>query len=273
MIKHKLDLLENALDSLEEALKKYEEGEDGQPKAYKFAVLHMAHFFELIFKYHVSRIHPLLIYRDPFSAKPDKSKTIGLWDAINFINNDSAEAFSKEFRSDLEWLKKLRNDIEHHKFEMDVADVRSSLGRLFRAVVEFLHKYADLDLKSAIPTHIWDMFKVLSDEYEFRLRDAMREADRIEEENSGSPNDPYAAVVRLECPNCGNYTLVVNENSDTGFQCTLCGNEESDDIPSDCDICGAPATIGELDYCYNDDGSLEGRCYYCSGRHHMDRDD
>lgn len=38
---HELDLLENALDSLAEALSKFEEGEDGEHKAYKFAVLHL----------------------------------------------------------------------------------------------------------------------------------------------------------------------------------------------------------------------------------------
>ena len=54
---HELDLLENALDSLGEALSKFEEGDDGDPKAYKFAVLHMAHFIELIFKHHITSKH------------------------------------------------------------------------------------------------------------------------------------------------------------------------------------------------------------------------
>ncbi|MGD1473691.1 hypothetical protein ACP6H4_26250 [Vibrio harveyi] len=46
MSEHKLDLLDNAVDSLEEALVKFEEGEAGETKAYKFAVLHMAHFLD-----------------------------------------------------------------------------------------------------------------------------------------------------------------------------------------------------------------------------------
>lgn len=85
---HELDLLDNALDSLAEALVKYKEGrEDQNPKAYKFAVLHMSHFVELIFKYHLAEKHPLLIYTNPFAPKVDKNKTIGLWEAVNFINN------------------------------------------------------------------------------------------------------------------------------------------------------------------------------------------
>ena len=39
MSTHQLDLLENALDSLVEALHKYDQGDSGDNKAYKFAVL------------------------------------------------------------------------------------------------------------------------------------------------------------------------------------------------------------------------------------------
>ena len=130
---HKLDLLGNAMDSLEEALKKFEEGDAGDQKAYKFCVLHMAHFIELIFKHHITEKHPLLIYANPFAPKidPATAKTIGLWEAVNFINNEDKDAVSGDFKKDLDWLKRLRNDIEHHKFEMDVATARITIGRLF----------------------------------------------------------------------------------------------------------------------------------------------
>lgn len=91
MSTHQLDLLENALDSLVEALHKYEQGESGDNKAYKFAVLHMSHFMELIFKHYVAQKHPLLIYKEPFAQKLDRNKTITLWEAINFINNESED--------------------------------------------------------------------------------------------------------------------------------------------------------------------------------------
>jgi hypothetical protein len=42
MATHSLDLLENSIDSLVEALHKFQEGENGDEKAYKFAVLHTA---------------------------------------------------------------------------------------------------------------------------------------------------------------------------------------------------------------------------------------
>jgi hypothetical protein len=271
---HQLDLLDNALDSLAEALAKFEEGDAGEPKAYKFAVLHMAHFIELVFKHHIAEKHPLLIYKEPFGQKLDRNKTITLWDAVNFINNEAADTISKEFRADLEWLKRLRNEIEHHKFTMDVPQVRITIGRLFRSVLEFLEDYSDVEVDSHIPAHTMETFQILSDEYEFRKRDALREADAVEEANprdysSGDDEPP----VRLDCPNCDNPTLVLNDDSDTGYRCTFCGNKESDDLPATCDICGVQTTVNELDFWETEDGQFEGRCYYCSGRHHAEKND
>lgn len=271
MTTHELDLLDNALDSLAEALAKFEDGDDGEPKAYKFAVLHMAHFIELVFKHHIASKHPLLIYKEPFSTKLDKNKTISLWDAINFINNEAADTVSPSLKKDLEWLKRLRNDIEHHKFKMEVVEVRSTIGRLFRSIVEFLELHTDIKLESLIPDSTLKTFQLLSDEYEFKLRTALKEAEDFEQSNPPG-DDPDARPPRLDCENCGNPTLIQNKQSSTGYRCLVCDNEDGDNVPSGCDICGAPATQGELDAWQLEDGSYEYRCYYCSGRYHADKD-
>lgn len=271
---HELDLLENALDSLGEALSKFEEGDSGDVKAYKFSVLHMAHFIELLFKHHIASKHPLLIYKDPFSQKLDKTKTIGLWEAVNFINNEAPDAVSAELRKDLEWIKRLRNQIEHHKFTMDVPQVRTALGRLFRSIMEFVNEHSDLDIENFIPTQAKETFNVLSDEYQFSVRDAIREADQVEGQNPiGHTSDPDAQPVRLTCPSCDLSTLVLCDGSSTGYRCTFCQNEESDELPATCDICGVRTTEEELVYWENENGEMEGRCYYCSGRHQLDKDD
>jgi hypothetical protein len=270
---HELDLLDNALDSLAEALAKFEEGDDGEPKAYKFAVLHMAHFIELIFKHHVAEKHPLLIYKDPFAKKLDKTKTIGLWDAVNFISNEAADSISTELRKDLDWIKELRNQIEHHKFTMDVPKVRTTLGRLFRSVLEFLQEHSDLDVEAEIPEGTLNTFRKLADEYEFRRQEAIKEADKIEEADVSDPSDPDIEPARLGCPSCDNPTLVKEEKSPTGYECLFCGNQESDEIPAYCDICGVQSVQGDLDAWQLDDGKVELRCYYCSGRYQADKDD
>lgn len=273
MTTHELDLLDNAIDSLAEALVKFEEGDCGESKAYKFAVLHMAHFVELIFKHHIASKHPLLIYKEPFSAKVDKNKTITLWDAINFINNEADGMVSPALKKDLEWLKRLRNDIEHHKFKMEVPEVRVTIGRLFRSVVEFLGQHTDIELESLIPEPTLETFQVLSDEYEFNFRTALKDAEEFEEANPPDHHDPEALPARLDCESCGNPTLIQNEGSSSGYRCLFCGNEEGDNIPANCDICGISSTQGELDVWEIDDGKYEYRCYYCSGRYHAEKDD
>lgn len=271
---HKLDLLENAMDSLEEALKKFEEGDAGDQKAYKFCVLHMAHFIELIFKHHITEKHPLLIYANPFAPKIDAStaKTIGLWEAVNFINNEDKDAVAGDFRKDLEWLKRLRNDIEHHKFEMDVPTARITIGRLFRSVLEFLESYSVVDVEKRIPEATREIFKVLSDEYQFKLHDALKKADEIEAENPVDLMDPDADPARLDCEGCGNSTMVVNKESRSGYRCTLCDNEYGDDLPASCSCCGQRLRAGDLETWHDEVTGVEYRCYICSGRYAFDRD-
>lgn len=271
---HKLDLLDNAIDSLEEALKKFEEGDGGDQKAYKFCVLHMAHFIELIFKHHITEKHPLLIYVNPFAPILDvsKAKTIGLWEAVNFINNEDKNAVAGDFKKDLEWLKRLRNEIEHHKFEMDVPTARITIGRLFRSVLEFLDYYGVVDVAKRIPDATRAIFEVLSDEYQFKLHDALKKADEIEAANPIDPMDPDADPVRMECEGCGNDTMVVNEESGSGYRCTLCENEDGDDLPAICSCCSQRLTAGDLTTWHDEVTGVEYRCYYCSGRYAADRD-
>jgi hypothetical protein len=271
---HKLDLLDNAMDSLEEALKKFEEGDEGDQKAYKFCVLHMAHFIELIFKHHITEKHPLLIYANPFveHLKPATAKTIGLWEAVNFINNEDKDAVSGDFKKDLDWLKRLRNDIEHHKFEMEVSTARVTIGRLFRSVIEFLELYGVVDVEARIPEATKTIFQMLSDEYLFKLHDALKAAEAVEEAHPGAIMDPDADPVRLDCENCGNFTMVLNEQSLSGYRCTFCENEEGDDLPASCTCCGARMTTGDLETWTDNGRDVEYRCYYCSGRYAADRD-
>ena len=273
MESHDLDLMGNAIDSLVEALEKFEQGDKGNPKAYKFAVLHMAHFVELTFKHHITQKHPLLIYSRPFDEKLNTQKTIGLWEAINFINNEEAGVVSKEFRQDLNWLKNLRNQIEHHRFEMNVSEVRSTMGRLFRSMMLFIDDYTDLDVVGEIPKNVMDTFKVLSDEYELKVRDAHMLAETVERAAKSSPF-VGSPPVRVHCGGCDHFTMVVNAESLTGFRCTLCAEESSDDVPRACDWCREPLTYGEL---YRDTIEESGeqrevyRCYRCSGNYHADR--
>lgn len=244
MANYELDLLENATDSLNEALLKYEEGEAGEDKAYKFCILHFSHFLELIFKYYVYKAHPLLIYKNPFAKNLDEdSLTIGLPEAIQFLKNEGKD-ITKEFSKDLDWVKKLRNSIEHHKFSMNVDEVKETIGRLVKTVYEFNQSHHAINLDEYLDAGTYDSFHELAKSYEFRLKKAIEEADNAQKEAFLGVSLKESMDVnfqRLECPECSQNTLVSNDDSSTGFQCTFCENDDSEEIEVACGICGVPS--------------------------------
>lgn len=219
----KLDLLANAIDSLREALEKFEQGSDRKMRAYKFSVLHFSHFLELLFKYYVSQSHPLLIYKNPFSKNIAKENTISLWDAIQFLKNEGAD-FSADFNKDLEWLKALRNDIEHHTFELNILEVRRTLGRIIRAAEEFNENYGLLDVsKHLVGSHL-KIYKELADEYKANLANARFAASTMTENGE-----------TYDCSSCGEFGVCAYigkkivcqlcEEIDELYQCVRCEGE------------------------------------------------
>lgn len=255
------DLLDNAVDSLNEALSKYQEGIDGDEKAYKFCVQHLAHFLELILKYYVTKSHHLLIFKNPFAKEINsESQTIGLYEAINFLKNEGHD-ISEKFEKDIKWLKKLRNNIEHHKFSMEVAEVEDTIGRLMSAVVEFDESHENIDLSSYINSDQYDLFHSLASTYEGRLKKAKEEVDEVI--NGLDPKEDNMNV--YHCYECDHYTMIPDENSRSGYRCTFCDNEESDDIEVDCAICGAPWAKWQMSLLdWSDTGQYEYYCPYCT---------
>ena len=243
----KLDLLENAISSLDEALVKFAAGRGGDAKAYKFCILHFSHFMELILKYYVTQAHPLLIYRNPFAKSlGDDALTIGLPEAVQFLKNEGRD-LPKKFVEDLEWLKRLRNQIEHHKFEMDADEVEETIGRLMNAFHEFDEINENVDLAQYVSAKNYAVFHDLANTYVGRLARAEAAADQAEEEAYAghSPKEYFeAGFHRYRCPECGHNMLITDAASPTGYKCTFCGNDDSDDIEVECGICGVPMAKG-----------------------------
>lgn len=210
-MKQSLDLLENAADSLNESLRKVRDARYEDARPYKFAVLHFTHAIELLFKHHVALAHPLLIYKNPFSKSLDKEATIGLWEAVQFFKNEQKE-LTQETLDDLKWIKSLRNNIEHYKFEMDQHEARRAIGRLIRALNEFHQANDFTDLASLIEKDCQDTYEKLADEYKQDLHDAQQAAAAL----AGSGG-------AIACYMCGEQkTMVELEDK---VQCLLCGNE------------------------------------------------
>ncbi len=237
---HKLDILPNACDSLDEALLKYQAGREGDIHALKFAVLHVSHFLELVFKYYVSTRHPLLMFKNPFSRNIRQENTIGLWDAIQFLKNEQKD-LDRQFLDDLEWLKELRNDIEHSRFEMSPDEVKRIIGRILNAFAKFNDLHGDIDFKSVLSRDAYGRLQEFADDYRLKFNAAMDEVHSMRDAAyAGLRPKEWAEVewYELLCSECGHETFVPDSASSTGHRCTFCGNTESEEIPEECSVCG-----------------------------------
>lgn len=267
--RHQLDLLDNAIDSLNEALTKYQQAKAGDVKAYKFCVLHLSHFLELVLKHYVTLAHPLLIYKNPFAKDfNDESLTIGLQEAINFLRNEGKD-LSEQFLKDITWLKKLRNRIEHYKFDMEVADVEATIGRLVHAFVEFDQAHANIELDDLIDSGQYDLFLELADNYDMNLKKAENEVDDACRENRGDPDFNV-----YHCDQCDHDTMIPNSDSETGYRCTFCGSEESGDMEVRCGLCDMPWYIWQMKYLdWTDNEDWMYVCPRCLGDPNYVKDD
>lgn len=209
-MKQSLGLLENAADSFNEAIRKVRDANYGDARPYKFAVLHFTHAIELLFKHHVALAHPLLIYRNPFSKNLDKEATIGLWEAVQFFKNEQKE-LTPEMLDDLKWIKSLRNNIEHFKFEMDLREARRTIGRLIRALNEF-HKANGLtELATLIEADCLSTYEKLADEYKQELFEAQQAAAALVDDGDVET-----------CYFCGGHNTMIDRSG--SVECFLCGN-------------------------------------------------
>jgi len=234
-MRHRLDLLGNAVDSLNEGLRRYTEAQGQSPRAYKFAVLHVAHFAELLFKHVVASEHKLLIYKRPDSRALASESTIGLWDAIQILRN-AGYTFDETLLKDLEWLKRLRNEIEHYEFEMDIKEVRATLGRVLRATDAFAVTSGLQPLLSSVDKDCRDTYTTLLDEYLQRLTNARTDA---------AASDAFGRA--HHCSFCGEVGVAV-EHEDRA-ECFFCGKSES---MRRCVICNEAYRESELAM-WNDD--------------------
>jgi len=245
-----LTLLDNAADSLNEALRRVRDASHDNPRPYKFAVMHFTHAIELLFKHHVALAHPLLIYRNPFTKNLTKEPTIGLWDAIQFFKNEDRE-LTKETLDDLRWIKDLRNNIEHYKFDMDPREARLTIGRLIRAINEFHDENDFIELGSLIEEDCLGTYEKLSDEYKQKLFEAQRSA-----EVTAGDDQP------VSCFQCGSARTAVQSGGvakchlcagETEFHnCEHCGNSYPEDLMRVWNDDQAPLQIDWMcDFCYD----------------------
>ena len=284
-MKIKIDIKSNAIDSLNESFAKYELGENGELKAFKFSILHLSHCIELVLKMYLQTLDENLVFRNCFrkGTKKAKEENVDLLAAFHLLEDEGfdfenlikghsnpstvnvAEALSvakcevctvtgghfvdQDFENDIDWMKSLRNSIEHFEFEFTAKDVRLCIGRLVRGLDIFTDVFSIFNLEEEIGKDKYHIFEVLADEYEHTLREAKLEVQETKDAIFRGTRPKHQMFIEWNvytCESCGNDTMIPDSDSSTGYKCTFCDNEESEDIEVDCDICGCPWPNGEM---------------------------
>lgn len=121
------------------------------------------------------------------------------------------------------WLKALRNNIEHHQFDMDVPKARQAMGRLVQAISEF-HEEVDqeLDIAEFVQRDNDKLFQELANTYTRELKEARVSA--LEKSEDG------AAQACVFCTHEGTAAFIAGElvcqycnEVDSKIECCICG--------------------------------------------------
>lgn len=255
MSNYSLNLKENAISTLEEALLKLSDALDGDEKAYKFAILHFSSYVELLFKLYIQGIHELLVYQSVFKGKlnfnqdKNKPKTITFWDAVNFIENEGkVELIS---RKDLEWLKDLRNDIEHFEFDFSKQDAIKNIEKIYSAIESFPNCREHLTYFSN------RAYRATFDRVIEGQRQAYKDIEDGIKAKRKASGDAY--FEKFVCNHCDKPFLIKNPDSCSGYRCESCQNENvTKKICNDCGLADESSVLTIVDE------YIEWRCYpYC----------
>ena len=91
----------------------------------------------------------------------------------------------------------------------------------------------------------------MADEYEQTLSEAHLEVKETEDALYRGTRPKERMFIEWNvylCESCNNDTMIPNSDSSTGYKCTYCENEESEEIEVDCDACYLPWANGEMSY-------------------------
>jgi len=286
-MKIKLDIKSNAIDSFNEALAKLECAQNGDEKGYKFTILHLSHAIELVLKMYLQSLDENLVFSKCYNkvkqrasenkidllaayyelekeefdfeavvAGHDNPFTVNVSDVLAIAKHETCSItgnhfVDQDFIDDIDWMKGIRNAIEHFQFEFTVKEVRLCIGRLVRGLDEFADIFSLFNLEKEVGKHCYETFKVLADEYEHTLAEAHLDVHEAKEALFRGTRPKHQMFIEWNeyyCEECNNETIIPDTDSPTGYKCTFCGNEESGQIEVDCDVCGLPWANEDMSY-------------------------
>lgn len=240
------DLIENAKDSLEHAVDHLTKTPPLPPKDLKRGILDITHVIELLLKAALYNIHPAFIWEKvdeyPNEEKKTVSSDLALFRFRKFSYSGSID-FTEDTLRAIDSARKLRNQIEHFKFQIEDDHAHKIIGRLLSFIFDFSTRQLRLNWEEEFKKR--PEWKSLLNDVDFWLRHAPLMEERVSSQG----------IKAIVCDECGKKTMKMN-----GI-CLLCGQV---DQMVQCIKCQHSFPVSFVEY-EDIDGFINAICKNCFG--------
>lgn len=264
----KLNLLNNGIDFIQSGVRFFIH-DDPDPVSHKYAILHLFSGLILLFKERLRQEHPSLIFVDVKDVGNPDAKTVDFDEVINRLKACAGVNLDEKAQKTLRSARRLRNLIEHYEPTINVRHVQAIIGDLSELAYLFMLDELDVRLEEHVEPEVWDRMQELrrisarlkqEEIAAWKSRVARYSTLSDEELDALADLEPYHPKHNpdpdsfLQCPECGEETLVQTEDSDIG----VCTNKECREVSAItfCIRCGERLTDGS-DLCDGCDSYIE----------------
>ena len=239
-------IFDNALDSLRIGFEFFERERSYSSR--KHAILTIFHAVELFFKEALARNNPILIYKNIDVRIADNSLTVGLREILVRFENIGIK-LPEEQKKAVERIQKIRNRIEHHRYEHDEQEDDLIIAEALKVVLFFNEFVLDTRLGDIVGAELFDRMQRRVLEYNERDGLANHRIDQWmkaqwpawHEETEDMPEE-FGGT--LDCPVCRQSYLVVGYH-EKPF-CFHCNTSIDGDV---CEECGFTFLLKDGCYC------------------------
>jgi hypothetical protein len=252
----KLNLLNNGIDFIQSGVRFFLHDEPDLA-SHKYAILHLFSGLILLFKERLRREHPSLIFVDVKNVGKLDEKTVDFDEVINRLRYCAGVVFDEKAWNTLRDARKLRNQIEHYEPTINVRYTQKIIGDLSEVAYIFMIDKLGVHLEEYVEAEIWERMQELrrisarikeEEIAEWKRRVAKYSALSDEDLETLADLKPYHPKHNpdpdsfLQCPECGEETMVQTEDGDIG----VCTNKDCREVSAItfCFRCGERLTDG-----------------------------